>query len=1303
MTDRSTPQGRHSAREAAGQTQAQVQGQTQWPDRAAAPSRGVPGRAGHIPGPSSGQAPGQLSGHVPGPSSGQAPGPLSGQAPGHAPGQSSGHVPGQDYYQAVRQDPGRGPRPRPEGMPSVLAPQRAPEHWRDDRTARPRPRRGAKDVFAGIGAFIALVGLVGGVPYALLRLAGPPISGDLLNLDLFTDHVGPETVIAILVLLVWLAWLQLFLCVIVEVYAGLRRVGMPARVPLSGGTQALANRLVGAVLLLFTATAAVVPIARAGAPVVIKPQTVAAAAVLSAPVPQTEADRPALHAREVKKVYVVQPPHGRHHESLWEIADKCLGDGRRYPEIYQLNQHKEQPDGSRLHMADLIRPGWVLDMPDDARNVHVVPVDEDRPEILGEHRNAPAELDGTTRYGGGAGEADTKGDVRAHPRPTPHHTAGGAQERSHATPDPRASAGGTGSHGGTAGGERDTTLPDQGSGDTPAGPGGNVRHTPPAAGPATPRPEGTQHQGDARHEPGRVTPQPGKPGVVLPPPAMPQDPTGAHSPGHSGKATTPDAHATGKATTPDAHATGRATTPDAHATGEGSRTPRPITTTTAQPAAVGEARPTEHPSEQASGRAADQPGAGSAREEGQPRTHVRPVAEATAPGHHATASPSASSSAPSPGATADAHGAPAAAAGDHDGSGPEKDGPGEDGRGEEGQRGGPVLADYLAASSLAAAGLLALLGRRRREQLWRRAFGRRIARPRGDAAEAEVAIRLGADAPGSRMLDIGLRLLGRLLADSGRRPPTIYAVHLSSRGLDLWIHPAEQDAPEPWEACDGGQVWRLPAHEGRRIDEHALAGVPAPYPGLVSLGTGQGGRVLVDLEAAHGIIAITGAHTVAALSALAVELATNRWSDDMRLTLVGFGEELALLAPERIRTAGSLAEVLPEFEERGRHDGDVLTGRVHSRVADPAYTPHYLLSAIRPDEDEARRLALLGKGTRTATGFVIAGAVPHATWKWDITDGGRTRVDALGLDIEAHLLPRRHYDAVVGLFRTALRQESEPLTPVTERLSEEPPAIEVRVLGPIEISPVNPLEEGRAALAHELVVYLATHPDGVHPVVLAGVLWPRGVQTAVRDATIARVAEWLGRDSEGRPHLFADRSGRLRLGPEIRTDWRLFQDLIRQASEWAGTSSSGEVEEDLLNRALRLVRGPLLSGRPPDRYAWLAADPLEYDVTAWVADAAHQLCEIRLRRDDPYGAVAAARAGLLLAADDEGLWRDLLRASHATGEPVRLRAVVDGLVRRAASHPYGGGMAPETEALIDELLPDWRRTLSPDLRTQRLA
>lgn len=1064
------------------------------------------------------------------------------------------------------------------------------------RPVRITPSRTAGDVFAGFGALLALVGLVGGVPYALIRLAGPPLPEQLMDAELLTSQVGPETIVAILVLLVWLAWSQLFVCVIVEVYAGIRRIGMPARVPLSGGTQALANRLVSAVLVLFTATAVAVPVASMGATPPLRPQMTAMSA-LSAPVAPALEERAPLHVHEVKKVYVVQPPHGRHHESLWEIADKCLGDGRRYPEIYRLNQHKEQPDGSRLQIADLIRPGWVLDMPHDARNVHVVSVDQDRPAILDDHRGKPPELDGGTQFIGQASTLEG-GDALADPRP----------ERSDAVSG------------------REIPL-------------------------------GAEGVDDLRDIPGDV-----RGGDRMDVRDVSRD--GASSGSGEEALSVGDGGAGG--------------------TREGSTGPRHGESAGGQ---VTDSHSDASKNEEDGSPGGSQEGSPSGSREGAPEGRSEGSLDAdTRAGEGLSVTPAVAEP--------------------------------EEAAAELG------LMDFLAGASLAAAGLLAVLGRRRREQLWRRAFGRRVVRPRGDAAHAEVAIRLGADAPGSRMLDIGLRLLGKLLAEEGRRPPTIYAVHLSSRGLDLWIHPSDLDAPEPWESRDAGRVWRLSAHKGRRIDEQALADVAAPYPGLVSLGTTGGGRVLVDLEAAHGLICMAGAHTVAALSALAVELATNHWSDRMRITLVGFGEELALLAPDRIRIAGSLAEALPDLEKHGRdRKDDVLTGRIHSRAADPAGTPHYLLSAIRPDENETRRLAMLGKGIRAAAGYVVAGEVPHATWTWEITEDGRARIDALGFEVDAHLLPRRHYNAVIDLFRTAQRVDGEPMSELTmseltisedspsesgmperaERMHDEPPSIEVRVLGPIEISPVNPLEEGRDALAHELVVYLATHPGGVHPVVLSGVLWPRGVQPSVRDATISRVAEWLGVDSEGRPNLFVDDSGRLRLGPEVRADWQVFQGLIRRSREIAGSGRSGEAEAVLLEKALGFVRGPLLNGRPTNRYAWLAADSLEYDVTACVADAAHRLCELRLAQGAAGAAVAAARVGLLLAPDDEGLWRDLLRSAHIAGDSARLRAIVDGLRRRASSHPYGGGMAPETEALIDELLPAWRRSDPPDLRAPRLA
>src|SRR5262249_9463233 len=67
-----------------------------------------------------------------------------------------------------------------------------------------------------------------------------------------------------------------------------------------------------------------------------------------------------------EKIYVVKPPAGRYHESLWEIAQKHLGDGRRYGEIYRLNKDRVQRDGAKLRVASLIRPGGVLHMPRDA-------------------------------------------------------------------------------------------------------------------------------------------------------------------------------------------------------------------------------------------------------------------------------------------------------------------------------------------------------------------------------------------------------------------------------------------------------------------------------------------------------------------------------------------------------------------------------------------------------------------------------------------------------------------------------------------------------------------------------------------------------------------------------------------------------------------------------------------------------------------------------------------------------------------------------------------------------------------------
>ena len=847
---------------------------------------------------------------------------------------------------------------------------------------------------------------------------------------------------------------------------------------------------------------------------------------------------------------MVKPPVGRFHESLWEIAQKYLGDGRRYREIFELNKDRTQPDGSRLTIASLIRPGWVLHMPRDAQ-------------------------------GPGLG-AIPAGDSRTTPAPP-------------APPRPPGPAGGPGV--------------------SQAPRAGKHGH------------RGEQHVGEHGHGGEQPVGEHGHGG---------EQPVGEH--GHRGE------HRAGE----HGHRGERRAGEHGHGVegrGGGARS-KPAGRAT-EPWHAGEPRPVQEP-----------------RHAGEFR----------------------------PRGAADRTRGPAAANGSH--------------AADLLHPGRLTYPEELAAATLLASGILAALGRRRREQLWLRAFGRRVVAPEGQAALAESALRAGAYEPSTRLLDRGLRYLSHAISLSGRTPPAVVAAHLSHDNLDLWMTPADLDAPPPWTAVGDGEVWRLPSTALGRVDTGEAG--DALYPGLVSLGTDGAGRVLVDVEAAHGVISLIGPQTmtIAVLSALALELATSSWSDRMRITLAGFGENLTALAPDRITVVPTLEEALPALEAHAIDVAEAMAAAGVSSVLEgralgvnpDAWVPHYLISAVPPSPRERSRLLTLSRvGRAAAASYVVAGDVPGASWAWEVSPEGRLLAGGLGFEVQAQLTPARQHEALVGLFTAAAQPEGVPLTPAPAHAA--PPEhldsgrvlpVDIAILGPASVWAPGPIEPDRAALATELVVYLAVHPGGVHPNVLSAALWPRGVTAEVRDAAVARATEWLGTDSIGRPHLAADASGRLRLGSGVRVDWQVFQALAGHA-ELAPAGSAEEAYD--LGRALDLVQGQLLEDRPPGRYAWLATDELEFEVTARVADTAHRLAGLRLAGGDPEGAIGAVRAGLRLARHDELLWRDLLLAAHRTGRQDLLRAVVEELSARTALDEVLPRMAPETESLIDELYPAWRSTV----------
>jgi hypothetical protein len=988
------------------------------------------------------------------------------------------------------------------------------------RDCRPGRARSGWDVLAGLGAIVVLLALLIGPPVALITVFGLPVPHTLPSASLLTHRLQAAAVLKACSLVVWLAWLQLVWCVVAEVTAAVRNVGMPRRVPLAGGMQAVVHRLVTTALLVSAATTvapALVPAAALAAtppaaalapgPADAAPATIPGkslpASLLVPPVANGGSHRPGPSdvsreyrpgepaaggngtqarqaapdgqrgtgwAHRTEKIYVVKPPSGRFHESLWEIAENHLGDGRRYREIFELNVGRPQPDGSTLTIASLIRPGWVLRMPADA-------------------------------YGPGVEEAKAR---------------------------------------------------------------------PPA-----------RHSGPPHERPSSAPRSPAKHAARPPAPAPPASSPAARAP--------------------------------------------------ASPAPAGSAAPA-----------------------------------AAAPGRR----------------TSEDHTAPAR---------------------------NPGYPLELAAAGLLAAGVLAALERRRRRQARRRPPGRRVVTASPDATEAEVALRLGEDEASARLLDEGLRHLGRALRQEGRTPPTVFAAHLGADNLDLWVNPPDDDVPEPWYAVGDGEVWRLPLADVPRLDPEQPGHGPALYPGLVTIGADATGRVLVDLEAAHGLIAVTGPDELVAeaLAAMATELATSRRADAMRLTLVGAGEDIEVLEPGRVHVVSSVAEALPLVAAHaagvsnalaGSDAGSVLAGRAKGLIPE-AWSPHYLVALSPSAEQEAQRLAALARSGHLAAGYLVAGAVPGAAWTWEVTPDGRLRAPELGLDVTAQLIPHEQQAAVAGLFDAADDVDgalmSAPLVGAAapSLVPDATAPAEVTLLGPVGVRALGDIEASMVPLATEIVVYLAAHPGGAYPNVLARDIWPQGVAEEIRDGVLAAVARWLGTDGIGRPHLAADASGRLRLGSGVKVDWHVFLTLVAQAGQAEGKSGPAQ-EEAKLARALSLVTGPFLAGLGPAGYAWIVTGGLEYEVSARVADAAHRLWELRLGAGDPRGAMDTVRTGLRIAPDDELLWRDLLAAAHATGQENLLYAAAGEVWTRACLDGPPPGMAPETEALLDEVLPSWRWTLA---------
>ncbi|SOD65825.1 DNA-binding transcriptional activator of the SARP family [Streptomyces zhaozhouensis] len=629
------------------------------------------------------------------------------------------------------------------------------------------------------------------------------------------------------------------------------------------------------------------------------------------------------------------------------------------------------------------------------------------------------------------------------------------------------------------------------------------------------------------------------------------------------------------------------------------------------------------------------------------------------------------------------------------------------------------LPDALVAAPLLAAGLLMALGRSRRTALWQAAAGtlpRSVAddlaprSPRG--RDARDALLVGAAPEQVVFLDRALRLLSAALAGEGRTLPAVYAAWLGPAALHLQLAGPVGRPPAPWTQGPDQTYWTV---ERAQLpdDTGAAPDAEAPYPGLVSLGMREELRLLLNLEAVPGIVAVRGAPAdrEAVLSSIAAELATSGWSDRMTVTLVGFAPELTALAPTRVRHLDDIAGLLEVMEtetglRRGalRHSGheSLLSGRT-GPARQQQWAPHLVVVGATPTDEESERLAALAAASdRLGIGYLLGterAEAPGVAWEFRIAPDGTLSEPEMGLTLAAQRLPAARRAAVVELF-TALTAPDAAPAPVggpTVDLGRGRPGVYVRMLGGLEISGLEAPEAERAARLREALALLSLHREGVHPRVLGAALWPRGGTDELRDALVERLARWLGADGAGRPRLLAEADGRLALSADVLSDWDVLRTLHHQVLVSENPTEAGRPADRMrkLTDALALARGALLAEQRAEGagFGWLEHEIVDAQYPLLVAEIALTLAGEHRAAGEGESAYAAVRSALAAAPTDERLWNELLRSAHATGRAEWLTGAVDWLV---AHHGQLFGPATplpaQTEALLDELLPTWRES-----------
>ncbi|MFE5595463.1 C40 family peptidase [Streptomyces sp. NPDC056549] len=326
--------------------------------------------------------------------------------------------------------------------------------------------------------------------------------------------------------------------------------------------------------------------------------------------------------------------------------------------------------------------------------------------------------------------------------------------------------------------------------------------------------------------------------------------------------------------------------------------------------------------------------------------------------------------------------------------------------------------------------LLAAFGTKRMIQRHHRSSG--TATSAGHNPAVPVA-KVGSDPGSLDLLDLALRTLAYHANERGCEIPAVTGARITARTVDIVLPAAESHSN-----AGSGQVlppfvevgvrrWELDRTQPLLNPDEASR-IPAPYPGLVTIGADLVGNPLLINLTPSRVLLLDGAPEAvrATARALVLEAATSAWSEHSEIITVGTGERLPDLFPQRqMHAAPSPRAARAALADRVLHkrqtdDGDLL-------YPGPSWT---LVCAADMEQDEAWRLAdLLGTAHDGPYALVLpaegtAGAFRAFDEAVRLTVGvARSQyVNALSSDVVVQSLPDADYKNLLD----RLSQADEP-------------------------------------------------------------------------------------------------------------------------------------------------------------------------------------------------------------------------------------------------------------------------------------